>query len=99
MFLRNYLHGAHWEMQMMSKTMLACSQSMIKKLENKVSEGNDGEIEVDISKDFRELSADVISHTAFGSSYKLGKEVFQMQHELVAISMTTFLDVQIPGLK
>ena len=79
--------------------MLACSQSIIKELENQASESKSGEIEVDINKEFRELSADVISHTAFGSSYKLGKKVFQTQHELVAINMASFLDVQIPGLK
>ncbi|KAK3151722.1 hypothetical protein QOZ80_3AG0249670 [Eleusine coracana subsp. coracana] len=87
------------KLKMMTKTMLACSQSMIKELENKVSEKKNGEIEVDINKEFRELSADVISHTAFGSNYKLGKEVFKVQHELVAISMASLLDVQIPGLK
>ena len=91
--------SSHCEIQMMTKTMLACSQSIVKELENQASESKSGEIEVDISKEFRELSADVISHTAFGSSYKLGKEVFQTQHELVALNMASFFDVQIPGSK
>ena len=84
---------------MMTTAMLACAQSMIKELENQVCQSKNGEIEVDSNIQFRELTADVISHVAFGSSYKLGKEVFQTQHDLMAINLASRLDVQIPGLK
>jgi PHYB activation tagged suppressor 1 len=45
------------------------------------------------------LTADVISRTAFGSSYKEGKEVFQAQKQLQAISVATLLNLQIPGFR
>jgi uncharacterized membrane protein len=45
------------------------------------------------------LTADIISHTAFGSSYKEGKEVFHTQRQLLALAMATLLNVQLPGFK
>lgn len=84
---------------MMTSTMLACAQSMTKDLENQACQSKNGEIEVDFDLLFRELTADVISHAAFGSSYKLGKQVFQTQHALMAIYLESLLDLQIPGLK
>lgn len=68
------------KLKVMTTTMLACAQSMIKELENKACQSKNGEIEVDFDIQLRELTADVISHAAFGSSYKLGKQVFQTQH-------------------
>ncbi|KAF8720918.1 hypothetical protein HU200_023320 [Digitaria exilis] len=90
------LDGVDW---MMTTTMLACAQSMINELENQTFQNKNGEIEVDLNIQFRELAADVISHAAFGSSYKLGKQVFQIQHDLMAINVASALDVQIPGLR
>jgi cytochrome P450 len=87
------------KLKMMTTTMLACAQSMIKELENQACQNKNGEIEVDFNIQFRELTADVISHAAFGSSYRLGKEIFQTQHDLMAINLASLLDVQIPGLK
>ncbi|RLN42859.1 hypothetical protein C2845_PM01G16240 [Panicum miliaceum] len=87
------------KLKMMTTTMLACAQSMIKELENQACQSRNGEIEVDFNIQFRELTADVISHAAFGSSYKLGKEIFQKQHDLMAIYLARLLDVKIPGLK
>ncbi|KAF8728796.1 hypothetical protein HU200_018075 [Digitaria exilis] len=87
------------KLKMMTTTMLSCAQSMIKELENQAFQNKNGEIEVDFNMQFRELAADVISHAAFGSSYKLGKQVFQTQHDLMAINVASSLDVQIPGLR
>ncbi|OEL30306.1 Cytochrome P450 709B1 [Dichanthelium oligosanthes] len=87
------------KLKMMTATMVACAQSMIKELENQACQSKNGEIEVDFNIQFRELTADVISHAAFGSSYKLGKEVFQTQHDLMDVYLQSLLDVQIPGLK
>ncbi|KAL6650011.1 hypothetical protein ACP70R_014235 [Stipagrostis hirtigluma subsp. patula] len=87
------------KLKMMTKTMLACAQNMIKELENQAYQNKNGEIELDFNKWFRELSADIISHTAFGSSYQLGKEVFQTQYDLLEINLASLLNVQIPILK
>ncbi|PNT77344.1 hypothetical protein BRADI_1g61430v3 [Brachypodium distachyon] len=43
------------------------------------------------------LTADVISRTAFGSSYREGKEVFHAQKQLQVMTLGTLLNVQLPG--
>jgi PHYB activation tagged suppressor 1 len=53
-------------------------------------------VTIELGDQFEELTADVISHTAFGSSYKEGKQVFQALKELQFIAFSTFFNVQIP---
>ncbi|GJN31596.1 hypothetical protein PR202_gn00121 [Eleusine coracana subsp. coracana] len=87
------------KLKMMTKTMVACTQNMVKELEDQASKNKNDEIEVEIDKQFQELTADIISNTAFGSSYKLGIEAFHAQKELQEIAVETLLNVQIPGFK
>ncbi|KAI5004061.1 hypothetical protein ZWY2020_031304 [Hordeum vulgare] len=108
-----FMEGADWvrhrriinpvftidKLKMMTKTMLDFAKSMAKELEDQASQNDKGETEVDINKVFSELTVDNISYAIFGSSYKLGNEVFQAQTDLLGITMETFLDVPIPGLK
>ncbi|EEE59120.1 hypothetical protein OsJ_11004 [Oryza sativa Japonica Group] len=79
------------------KTMVACAQNMVKELEDQASSNKNGETQVELDKQFQELTADIISHTAFGSSYKLGIEAFHAQKELQEIAVKSLLNVQIPG--
>ncbi|KAF0911983.1 hypothetical protein E2562_012794, partial [Oryza meyeriana var. granulata] len=85
------------KLKMMTKTMVACAQNMVKELEDEASSNKNGETQVELDKRFQELTADIISHTAFGSSYKLGIEAFHAQRELQEIAVKTLLNVQIPG--
>ena len=62
-------------------------------------ERRSGRLEVEFSRHFQELTAEVISRTAFGSSYKEGKEVFHTQQQLMALAMATLLNLQLPGFK
>ncbi|TKV95908.1 hypothetical protein SEVIR_9G393700v4 [Setaria viridis] len=87
------------KLKMMTKTMLNFAESMVKDLEDQASQDDSGETKVDINKHFSELTVDNISYAIFGSSYKLGKEVFQAQTDLLEITMATFLDVPIPVFK
>lgn len=84
---------------MMTTTMVSCAECLMKEWEHQASNSKSREIEVEFSKQFQELTADVISRTAFGSSCKEGKEVFQAQKQLQAIAMATLLNVQLPGFK
>lgn len=54
---------------------------------------------IDVNRQFQELTADVISHTAFGSSYIEGKEVFMAQKELQMIALASILNIDIPALR
>ena len=90
---------------MMTETMVSCAEPLIKRWEQLVAasrsseDGGRGEVQVEFSKQFQDLTADVIAHTGFGSSYKEGKEVFHTQKQLLALAIATLLNVQLPGFK
>lgn len=44
--------------------------------------------EIDVYEEFRVMTSEVISRTAFGSSYLKGKNIFEMLKKLVSISHT-----------
>ena len=52
---------------------------------------------IEINGEFRKLTADIIAHAAFGSSYAQGKEAFEAQNELQHYCAASLLDVFIPG--
>lgn len=55
--------------------------------------------EVEVNAEFRILTAEVISKTAFGSSYLQGKEVFEMLKEMSTIAGRNYYNPRlIPGL-
>jgi len=82
---------------MMTVTMSDCAGSMMSEWKAKMDKA--GDVEIDLSTQFEELTADVISHTAFGSSYTEGKKVFLAQRELQFLAFSTVFNVQIPGFR
>uniref|UniRef100_A0A0E0L8U8 Cytochrome P450 n=1 Tax=Oryza punctata TaxID=4537 RepID=A0A0E0L8U8_ORYPU len=90
------------KLKMMTKTMAECAREVIRAWEARAAAAAaDGErmVQVEVGEQFQELTADVISHTAFGSSYRQGKEVFVAQRELQFIAMSALNSVRIPGLQ
>ncbi|KAK1678565.1 hypothetical protein QYE76_039413 [Lolium multiflorum] len=85
------------KLKMMTVTMSDCAGSMMSEWKAKLEKG--GEVEIELSSQFEELTADVISHTAFGSSYTEGKKVFLAQRELQFLAFSTVFNVQIPGFR
>ena len=85
------------KLKMMTVTMSDCAGSMMSEWKAKMEKG--GSVEVDLSHQFEELTADVISHTAFGSSYEQGKKVFLAQRELQFLAFSTVFNVQIPAFR
>ncbi|KAG8079600.1 hypothetical protein GUJ93_ZPchr0007g3951 [Zizania palustris] len=85
------------KLKMMTKAMFDCAGSMVSEWESKLVAGGGGTVEIELSRQFEELTADVISHTAFGSSYVEGKQVFVAQRELLFLALSTFFTVQFPG--
>ncbi|KAL6861891.1 hypothetical protein ACP4OV_017591 [Aristida adscensionis] len=80
----------------MTGTMAACAGEVISEWAARAA---GGAATVEVGKQFQELTADVISHTAFGSSYRQGKEVFLAQRELQFMAFASIDNVRVPGLK
>jgi len=59
--------------------MVECTKDMLQSLKNAL-EG--GESEVEIGEYLTELTADIISRTEFGTSYKKGKQIFYLLTQL-----------------
>ncbi|KAF8733167.1 hypothetical protein HU200_015542 [Digitaria exilis] len=77
------------KLKLMTGAMAACAGEVIRSWESRAAATTTGEVTVEVGHQFTELTADVISHTAFGSSYKQGKEVFLAQRELQFIAFTS----------
>ena len=55
--------------------------------------------EVDVVLEFQILTGDVIAKTAFGSSYKDGKKIFELQKEQMALVLEAYYNIYIPGFR
>ncbi|GMY36409.1 cytochrome P450 72A397-like [Fagus crenata] len=55
--------------------------------------------EVDIWPELQKLTADVISRAAFGSNYEEGKEIFELQKELILLVLEAMQTLYIPGFR
>ena len=53
--------------------------------------------EVDVWPGLVSMTADVISRTAFGSSYKEGQRIFELQAELAQLIILAVLKAFVPG--
>ncbi|KAJ4755237.1 Cytochrome P450 734A1 [Rhynchospora pubera] len=86
----------------MTKSMANCAQSMVEKwtdIITKAETERNQPVEMEVSSHFLEMTADVISHTAFGSNYMKGKEVFLAQKEQQMLLFKSLLKVPFPGYK
>ncbi|TVU12235.1 hypothetical protein EJB05_45868, partial [Eragrostis curvula] len=85
------------KLKAMTGTMAACAAEVIRSWEARAQAKGDKVTTVEVGQQFTELTADVISHTAFGSSYRQGKEVFLAQRELQFIAFASINNVRVPG--
>ncbi|KAB1200814.1 hypothetical protein CJ030_MR0G006223 [Morella rubra] len=70
-------------------------KDMIGKWENLVAEK--GLIELDVWPHLQNLASDMISRTAFGSSYEEGSMIFELQREQAELLMKLIQSVYVPG--
>jgi len=64
---------------------IQCCDDLISKWEEMLS--SDGSSEIDVWPFVKNLTADVISRTAFGSSYLEGRRIFQLLKEKIELTL------------
>lgn len=87
----------HEKLQGMVPEFLASCCNLIDRW--KMLLASDGRSEIDINPELQSLSADVISRAAFGSSYKEGKKIFELQKEQAVLVIEAFQALYLPGLR
>ena len=79
----------------MIPTMASCTTTMMEQWKGQIAQGHD----INVHTEFQKLTADIIARTAFGSSYREGKQVFEMQRQQQVMMNKTFTTVYIPGMR
>ncbi|KAL6294885.1 hypothetical protein ACE6H2_003027 [Prunus campanulata] len=86
-------HAFHGEsLKSMIPEMVASAESMLERWT--VYEGK----EIEVYEEFRLFTSEVISRTAFGSSYVEGRDIFEMLMKLGFLIFKNFLKVRVPGI-
>ncbi|KAL6614873.1 hypothetical protein ACP70R_037143 [Stipagrostis hirtigluma subsp. patula] len=85
----------HEKIKRMLPVFSGCCVEMITRWENSLP--SEGSSEIDVWPEFQNLTGDVISRTAFGSSYQEGMRIFQLQGELAERLIQSFQTIFIPG--
>ncbi|KAJ8898771.1 hypothetical protein K2173_005099 [Erythroxylum novogranatense] len=81
----------------MVKLMATCTMSILDGWNHQATEAKDNSVKLEMNTEFQKVTADVISRTAFGSSYIQGREAFRAQRELQKYSAAANINVFIPG--
>ncbi|PNX96618.1 cytochrome p450 734a1-like protein [Trifolium pratense] len=71
--------------------------SVVEMLEKWSAMSDKGEVEIEVYEGFQTLTEDVITKTAFGSSYQDGKAIFHLQTQQMVLAADAFQKVFIPG--
>ncbi|PRQ48456.1 putative secologanin synthase [Rosa chinensis] len=73
--------------------MIAGAETMLRRWKN-----HEGQ-EIEMYQEFRLLTSEVISRTAFGSSYLEGKHIFEMLMKLCSLLVNYELKLKLPGIR
>nr|CAB3473659.1 unnamed protein product [Digitaria exilis] len=82
-------------LQLMLPAFSACCEDLIDKWSQSL--GSDRSCELDVWPELQALTGDVISRTAFGSSYLEGRRIFQLQSEQAERFVAAVQKIVIPG--
>ncbi|KAK9085341.1 hypothetical protein Sjap_025752 [Stephania japonica] len=84
------------KLKLMEPAFYSSSAELVEGWEKLVSNGSS---EVDVCPYIQKLTADVISKTAFGSSYEGGRRIFQLQSEQAKLIVEVMPFLFIPGFR
>ncbi|KAL6615625.1 hypothetical protein ACP70R_037895 [Stipagrostis hirtigluma subsp. patula] len=91
-------HAFHLEkLKRMLPAFAACCSELVRRWEDSV--GSNGVQEIDIWPEFQNLTGDVISRAAFGSSFSEGRRIFQLQSEQAQNAVNIVNVMYIPGYR
>ncbi|WCJ29700.1 Cytochrome P450 superfamily protein [Euphorbia peplus] len=77
----------------------AVAKSVTDMFDEKWSMSKSDEVEIEVSEWFQNLTEDVITRTAFGSSYEDGKAIFRLQAQQMQLAAEAFSKVSLPGYR
>ncbi|XP_065016022.1 cytochrome P450 CYP72A616 [Musa acuminata AAA Group] len=83
------------KLKRMLPAFCACCSDLMSRWENLV--GSEACYELDVWPEFQSFTGDVISRTAFGSSYEEGRRIFQLQAEQAELFIQSIQYLYIPG--
>ncbi|WOH00772.1 hypothetical protein DCAR_0520147 [Daucus carota subsp. sativus] len=85
------------KLENMLSAMCLCSSDMMKAWEVLVDGNSSAVCELNVHPYIEALTSDVISRTAFGSSYTEGRRIHQLQKEQAQLTVQVLQSVYIPG--
>ncbi|XP_061990510.1 cytochrome P450 CYP749A22-like [Rosa rugosa] len=86
-------HAFHGDsLKSMIPTMIDSTETMLQRWKS-----HDGK-EIEVYEEFKLLTSEVISKTAFGSSYLEGKNIFDMFNKLCSLLLKTSFKIRFPGI-
>ncbi|KAL6615620.1 hypothetical protein ACP70R_037890 [Stipagrostis hirtigluma subsp. patula] len=83
------------KLKLMLPAFSACCEELVSRWAQSL--GSDGCCELDVWPELQNLTGDVISRTAFGSSYLEGRKIFQLQAEQAELMINSIQKIVIPG--
>ncbi|PRQ30535.1 putative 11-oxo-beta-amyrin 30-oxidase [Rosa chinensis] len=87
-------HAFHREsLKSMVPDMIASTEKMVQRWQN--SKGK----EIEMYQEFKLFTSEVISRTAFGSSYLEGKKIFDMLTDLSSLLVKNSFKIRLPGIR
>ncbi|KAC9222876.1 hypothetical protein E3N88_46167 [Mikania micrantha] len=82
------------------KLLVPIATSNVKKMLDKwLSMSDFGEVEIEVSRWYQNLTEDTMTRTAFGNHYIEGKRIFQLQARQLALTSKAFKEIPIPGYR
>ncbi|KAK1298230.1 Secologanin synthase [Acorus calamus] len=87
------------KLKLMMPAFSSSCVELIDRWKKLVDSSGEEHCELDVWPELQNLTGDVISRTAFGSSYEEGRRIFQLQHELAELIMEIIQFLPIPGYR